>query len=276
MGSMAACYLQAAGFRVEALVQDASASALKRELTFPSGESVSLSLAVTSPQASSPDITHVLLATKAGQTRAALAPWLSRLADDVTLVCLQNGMGQLDGIDLPPQVRLLPTITTNGAFRQGEQVRVVAENSTFIGDDDAAPDWFMCLQTHWPGLAWCADLRQRQLAKLAVNALINPLTALHRCRNGELLTPSHYPQLVALAAEVDAILSVMDATWTCDALARAEQVAALTAANTSSMLADVLAGRATEIAFINGYLLREAERLGVSAPLNHELLQRLG
>ena len=48
-----------------------------------------------------------------------------------------------------------------------------------------------------------------------------------------------------------------------------------TAQNRSSMLQDVLAGRKTEIEFINGHMLRTARRLDVDAPLNQELLQEV-
>ena len=36
-----------------------------------------------------------------------------------------------------------------------------------------------------PGIISDPDIRQRLRAKLAINASINPLTALYRCRNGE-------------------------------------------------------------------------------------------
>ncbi len=41
------------------------------------------------------------------------------------------------------------------------------------------------------------------------------------------------------------------------------------------MLQDVEAGRRTEIDYINGYLLRVAERHGLAAPRNRALLQRI-
>jgi 2-dehydropantoate 2-reductase len=52
-------------------------------------------------------------------------------------------------------------------------------------------------------------------------------------------------------------------------------VIAGTAANRSSMLQDVGAGRPTEIDYITGYLLGVARRCGVEAPLNEDLLARV-
>jgi 2-dehydropantoate 2-reductase len=46
-----------------------------------------------------------------------------------------------------------------------------------------------------------------------------------------------------------------------------------TASNRSSMLQDVEAGRPTEIDFITGWLVRQANHHGVATPQNAELLE---
>jgi 2-dehydropantoate 2-reductase len=48
-----------------------------------------------------------------------------------------------------------------------------------------------------------------------------------------------------------------------------------TAANYSSMLQDLRAGRGTEIKYITGYLLRIAARHGVPAPHNRALMEEV-
>jgi 2-dehydropantoate 2-reductase len=51
------------------------------------------------------------------------------------------------------------------------------------------------------------------------------------------------------------------------------QVCERTASNISSMLADVQAGRQTEIEWINGSVCRLAARHGLQAPLNASMVQ---
>lgn len=272
MGSLAAGHLLDAGWQVDALARHQETQ-LTRRIHWPDGRLQELMLAAPTPAR----IDHLVLSVKAGQTQQALLPWRERLAPNATLVCLQNGMGQLDGVDLPAGVNVVAAITTNGAFREGSSVRVVAQNSTFLGNGNALPPaWLEELLPHWSGLEWCEDIRRQQLYKLAINALINPLTALHHCRNGELLAPEKSAELVALAAEVDAIITHIEPGWPGHSLERVLQVAAQTAGNVSSMLADVRAGRATEIAYINGWLVTQAYAAGLAAPLNRALVARVG
>jgi 2-dehydropantoate 2-reductase len=48
-----------------------------------------------------------------------------------------------------------------------------------------------------------------------------------------------------------------------------------TGGNTSSMLADVLAGRETEIDFINGQIVKMGEAMGFGVPQNEYVVQRI-
>jgi 2-dehydropantoate 2-reductase len=48
-----------------------------------------------------------------------------------------------------------------------------------------------------------------------------------------------------------------------------------TGRNTSSMLADVLAGRETEIDFINGQIVKMGKGVGIDVPQNEYIVQRI-
>ncbi|MDF1630651.1 MAG: 2-dehydropantoate 2-reductase [Alcanivoracaceae bacterium] len=271
MGALAASRLLAAGFDVRVISRHGQP--LQRRLLAADGSQH----AVTLPAAGDEPIRRLLVAVKAGDTRLALQPLLPRLCLDAQILRLQNGMGSLDEVPLPASVRVLHLVTTDGAWRHAEDIHVVAENSTLIGDGgDTPPDWLAGLLPHWPGLRWCQDIDRAQWQKLAVNAVINPLTALYRCRNGELLDGAECEQKMAeLASEVDQLLSACYPDWPMDTLQRSRDIARQTAANTSSMLADVLAGRETELRFINGYLLRQAQRLGLALPAHQSLTCQL-
>jgi 2-dehydropantoate 2-reductase len=114
------------------------------------------------------------------------------------------------------------------------------------------------------------DLEALVWSKLVVNAGINALTALLRVPNGALAHTSEARALLALAvAEAAAVAAARDIRLPyADPLAHVLQVAQATGANRSSMLQDVLRGSPTEIATINGAVVREGARLGVATPAN--------
>jgi 2-dehydropantoate 2-reductase len=117
------------------------------------------------------------------------------------------------------------------------------------------------------------DLDALVWGKLLVNVGINALTALLRVPNGALADTAEARELVAAAvAEAAAVARARGARLPYDdPLEHVLAVARATGANRSSMLQDVLRGSPTEIATINGAVVREAQRLGVPTPVNQLL-----
>jgi 2-dehydropantoate 2-reductase len=113
-------------------------------------------------------------------------------------------------------------------------------------------------------------LREAQLEKLVINAMINPLTVIFNCRNGQLFDQmSRVGLMRLLLAEAGAIVRALlpseqaanprfsDATL--EELVKS--IAINTSDNISSMLQDVRAARKTEIDYINGYIVRQGKKL---------------
>ena len=120
------------------------------------------------------------------------------------------------------------------------------------------------------------DMPLRLWEKLAVNAGINPVTALARVENGAVLeTPA--TELATEAARETARVARADGVDLEDeaAVASLERVADATADNESSMLQDVRAGRRTEVDAISGYVVDRAETVGVDVPTNRTLAAAL-
>src|SRR5690606_13041616 len=91
------------------------------------------------------------------------------------------------------------------------------------------------------------NIASQRRTKLAINAVINPLTAQLRCHNGELLQNSLYrQQLDALSTEIAGLYACLGWPEAAGLVERVQQVAAATAANQSSTLQDVLHNRPTE------------------------------
>jgi len=111
--------------------------------------------------------------------------------------------------------------------------------------------------------------------KLVINAAINPLTAILRVPNGELLAHSTAGALMYAAANEAAAVAIALGVHLPypDPSAAAEAVARRTANNRSSMLQDVLRGAPTEIDAICGAIVQAGEGLGVPTPVNLTLWQ---
>src|SRR3990172_8290732 len=117
------------------------------------------------------------------------------------------------------------------------------------------------------------DLQGLVWGKLAINAGINPLTALLEVPNGELLVRPGARQLMRAAAQETAAVAAARGLQLPypDVAARVEEVAQRTASNVSSMLQDIRRGAPTEIDAISGAVVREGERHGALTPLNWTL-----
>lgn len=104
------------------------------------------------------------------------------------------------------------------------------------------------------------DMPRRLWTKLAVNAGINPPTALARVDNGALVD-GPASETARAAARETARVARSDGVDLSDAAAvrAVEDVARATAANVSSMRQDVEAGRRTEIDAIGGAVLERAD-----------------
>ena len=109
--------------------------------------------------------------------------------------------------------------------------------------------------------------------KVVTNAAVNPLTALVRRTNAELLADAPASRVAdGIAREVARVATAAGVQIGEDeAVKQWRAMAALTGANRSSMLQDVEAGRPTEIDAISGAVAREGERRGVAAPLNQAM-----
>jgi ketopantoate reductase len=116
------------------------------------------------------------------------------------------------------------------------------------------------------------DVRSIVWGKLLINVGINAITALTGIKNGELLD---LEVTIALSrAAVEEAVRVAEAQnidVRKDVVDHVLEVARATGKNRSSMGQDVDNKRLTEIKAINGVVVKEAERLGIPAPVNHTL-----
>ncbi len=109
------------------------------------------------------------------------------------------------------------------------------------------------------------DVREAKWRKAAINAVINPLTAITGKRNGAILEELWKPAEI-LCEECECVLR--DMKYDIDVRREVRKVAEMTANNRSSMLQDIERGKRTEIDFINGKFIEEGRKRGVDVKAN--------
>ena len=209
-------------------------------------------------------IEHLLITTKSWGAHDAIIRIQHRLTERTVVVAMMNGMQHVDDLKpLIPESQLFLASTTAGCHRSGDTWVPAGTGKTIIGTDteQPAPPWLGCWQRGVPHLSWRADMIERLIEKVAINCCINPLTAVHRVKNGELLSETHGEQVTTVISEVSSVLDDLGyPTLSIELGQRVYEVMTDTAENRSSMLNDVMAGRRTEADAIVGWLLRQTKR----------------
>ena len=112
--------------------------------------------------------------------------------------------------------------------------------------------------------------------KLAINAVINPLTAIHDLKNGELADTKYSTSISNICDEIAKVMSALGyLVDSAELVENVQQVITATANNYSSMHQDIKFKRQTEIAFINGYVTSKATELNIEVPHNLRLVEQV-
>ncbi len=224
------------------------------------------------------DLAFVLV--KSYDTHAARETAKAIVSENGTVLTLQNGIGNYELLNEALPGRVLLGATTMGAMTLAPgQFRHTGFGVTHLGEADGtitdrARSVGSIIERIKAGPVHVVDNAMGCVwSKLIVNAAINAPGTLLRLRNGDISRTESGRGLIHEI--VEECLSIVSAKGIRLIFEDAEQhvlaVCEGTAANVNSMLQDILAGRRTEIDFINGALAREGEHLGVSAPVNNAL-----
>ncbi|NCP66628.1 MAG: 2-dehydropantoate 2-reductase [Paraglaciecola sp.] len=209
-----------------------------------------------------------------------IKPWVQPAQ---TIMLLHNGMGTIDLVrHALPDNNLLAATTTYGAYKSSDNaLQIKGLGATQCGwiyqqpscNNKAIENAISCLL---PPVTFHSNIQLALWRKLAVNASINPLSAIHQVQNGALKRPEYH---IIIEQVCDEIMRLMQALGlpsnTQDLLAEINTVIDKTADNYSSMNRDVAAKRPSEIHFINGYIVSQAQQYGIPCPTNLRLFNSI-
>ena len=223
----------------------------------------------------------VLIFVKSTQTKSAAESAALLAGRNGWVMTLQNGMGNAETIaEHIPSNRILAGTTAHGAtMLEAGSIRHAGAGPTTLGMWAGGEREFRIArqiadQFTRAGIEATAVEAVRPVIwdKLLVNVGINAITALTGIKNGQILDLESTRELSRAAVEEAAsVARAQGIEIRKDPAAHVFQVAAATAANRSSMGQDIDHRRPTEIKAINGFVVREAESMGIAAPVNRAL-----
>jgi 2-dehydropantoate 2-reductase len=270
------------------------ASALADEGLHISGKSdLAARVAATADAAQLPDFDLGILATKATQLEDA-ARALAGRAPGATMMTIQNGLGAEELLRAHGDWPLVSAVTFMSGVRHSDtHVEYELDTETWLGPFagtttyEQAQEIEALLASSGLHARAFPDLRPAQWSKLIFNATVNTVAALtdlpHVGAFAATDAPTDLGHLVrdlmdegkAVAAAAGVELHEDPWEMNVHAVQRGETLAAEGHyAHVPSMLEDVRSGRPTEVDFITGALVREAEKHGVPVPL-HTAMYRL-
>jgi len=227
----------------------------------------------------------VFLCLKSYHIASALKDISAQLKKGCTIILAHNGMGTLDNL---PQTfinkhTIYALLTTHGCLRNTQlNITHTGAGESSIGliseqtDADSTKGKVITdtLNTALPPVSLAYNIVEKQWLKLAINCVINPITALHNIDNGVVNDAKFTTQIFKLLTEITLIAKAKNITLiTKELQEKVQQVAIATAKNCSSMRCDILENRPTEIDFINGYIHKLGLQYAIATPENTKMWQ---
>ena len=221
----------------------------------------------------------LILPVKAYQVLPALQQMASSLTRKQTLVLLHNGMGVLEKAQgLLPHIPLIAATTSHAAYKPAmSKLHETGIGITHCGyvnqpEGNGQQAIVTLLDDLLAPCTWHPNINAPLWQKLAINGVINPLTALHQIKNGQLAQPEYRSVIADICSETARVMQACGYPTTAIQLIKAvNQVIKSSADNYSSMFQDILYQRKTEIDFINGYIVAQGQKLGIDTPINLQL-----
>lgn len=211
----------------------------------------------------------VVVAVKQYDLHGLADVFQTKITKNAKLLFVQNGMSHVPFMKALPQSQIYVGIVEHGALKYGEHkvehtgvgtMKLAAFRGELV---EAVSIWDKLHDARFP-IEISGDWYTLMAEKLMVNAVVNPLTALFRVKNGVLLErPGLRRNMERLFEEAFSVLGLKDKSTCWEHI---QNVCRSTANNHSSMLRDVEVGRHTEIDAISGFLLAQAKEKALAMP----------
>ena len=214
--------------------------------------------------------TLILLTAKVNNNVACIRPIVGMLPEDVTIVCVQNGLYSEDLVKdlVGDRALVLRAITQVGGVLVGPGVvdNTVA-GYTLLESHQQSPAIAALLTEAGLDGRIVPDIKKEMWRKAVFNCVINPTTTLIGSEVGGIVDPGLNGLKQQIIDECLAVAKADGVTFEEDFIALIDRVFA-GARTIASMRQDLMKGRKTEIDHMNGAVVDLGQKYGIACPVN--------
>lgn len=227
----------------------------------------------------------IFLCLKSYQIEGAILKLTRNLKANASIILAHNGMGTLT--EFPDEIlnkyAIYALLTTHGCLRKSPlniiHTGIGTSNIGLVSGNKSVTEQHTLtnlLNQALPSVKLHKKIIEKQWLKLAINCVINPITAIKNIDNGEINNNLFTTQIENILTEL-VMVAKREGIYLDEALLMktVRQVATSTAKNCSSMRCDILAHKQTEINYINGYVHKLGIKHHIATPENTKLWQQV-
>ena len=214
--------------------------------------------------------TLILLTTKVNNNLAAVTPIVEMLPQDVTIVCVQNGLYSENLVKalVGDRALVLRAITqVGGILEKPGVVDNTVAGYTLLESHPQSPAIAALLTEAGLDGRIVPDIKREMWRKAIFNCVINPTTALLQSEVGAIVDPQLNSLKQQIIDECLAVAAADGVSFDEDFVALIDRVFA-GARTIASMRQDLMKGRKTEIDHMSGAVADLGDKFGIPCPVN--------
>lgn len=236
------------------------------------GQRLVAQVEATTEPAAVADTEWILVCVKSGDTEQAAREIAPHLSTHCQVFSLQNGISNAETLStilarpvMPVAVYVASRMNGAGVVRHegrgdlelsGQNAEAIASVLNAAGIQTQVSD----------------DVMRALWTKLVINCAINPLSAITGLPYGEMVAQDGIPQLMEdVAREAVSVAKAEGVAVPSSVFETIRSIMAAMPGQFSSTTQDLMQGKRTEIDFLNGEIVRRADKLGMSVPINRTL-----
>lgn len=215
----------------------------------------------------------VLFCVKSSDTESAASAIGPHLAPDAVVLSLQNGIENADRLRALLAQEVIAAAVYVGVEMAGPgHVRHHGRGDLVIGQSKSSAGIARALIAAGVPTDITDNMRGVLWAKLITNCAYNALSAITQMPYGRLVKGEGVTAVLGdIVAECKAVANADGVTLPGDVDATIRRIAETAAGQVSSTAQDLAHGKRTEIDYLNGFIVRRGEKLGIPVPANRLL-----